>query len=60
MRKSVFPKRIKSMIETGYSRGENARQITKRINSSKTAKSLKVEYRPQQVAAAMAWITIRN
>ena len=59
MRKSVFPKRITSMIETGYVRGENARTIAKRINSSRTARTLKVEYKTQQIAAAMAWITMK-
>lgn len=53
-----FPKRIEQMIKTGWSKGENSRTIADRINSSKTAKKLKVEYKPQQIAGKLAHYTL--
>jgi len=58
MTKSKIPPQIISMIKTGWLRGHNAVKIQSRINTSKTAKKLGVEYRRQQVAAVMAHITM--
>lgn len=46
------------MIHTGWSRGESSKTIARRINASATAKKLKVEYKPQQIAGKLAHYTL--
>lgn len=60
MKKKVFPRRIEKMIRTGWERGEDSKAIAKRINASATAKNLKVEYKPRQIAAKLAHLTIND
>jgi len=60
MSNSVFPNRIQKMILSGWNNGEDATTVTNRINKSATAKKHKVRYTVRQVAASMAWHTIRE
>lgn len=60
MSKSKIPTKIKSMVETGYRKNLTSKQITDRINKSATAKKLNVELSRAQVAALMAWCTMRK
>ena len=60
MARKAFPTRIRNMIELGRDRGERASELTERINNSATAKNARVTYSTRQVAAAMAWHTIRE
>lgn len=59
MANSTFPTRIQQMIAAGWQRGDSAAELADRINNSVTAKKLKVKYNTQQIAASMAWHTIR-
>lgn len=59
-KESVFPTRIQAMIESAWGNGEDATSLTDRINKTETARRLKVRYTVRQVAAALAWHTIRN
>ena len=59
-RKSVFPKSIHNMIASAYKRNEKASHAADRISKSATAKKLSFSLSTQQVAAAYAWITMRN
>jgi hypothetical protein len=59
MATKTFPTRIQNMIESAWRYGENAESLTNRINKTKTAKRNKVRYTVRQVAAALAWHTIR-
>lgn len=58
--KSRFPKKISSMIATARQKGMTSAQIASRINDSATAKNLKVEYTARQIAAHMAWLTMKE
>lgn len=58
--KSVFPKCIHNMIQRAYVRGENSAQAAERINSSAIADKLDITLSTAQVAAAYAWITMRE
>lgn len=60
MPRKTFPTRISNMIATGWSNGVPAKKLTARINNSATARKLGKEYSVRQVAAAMAWYTIRD
>lgn len=57
-RSSKFPRRIEEMIRTGWNRGEDSRTIARRVNASATARKLKVEYKPQQIAGKLAYFTL--
>lgn len=59
MAKPTFPTRIQKMIRTGWEKKEKASVVTERINNSATAKSLGESYTTRQIAAAMAWHTMR-
>lgn len=58
--RSKFPKSIQNMIQRAYLRGENSHQAANRINETALADRLGVELTAAQVAAAYAWITMRN
>jgi len=58
--KSVFPKCIQNMIQRSYLRGESSAEAANRINSSATAGRLSINLSTAQVAAAYAWITMRE
>jgi len=60
MTKSVFPTKINQMILSAWHNNENATTLTDRINNTKTAQKLKVQYTVRQIAAALAWNTIRR
>jgi len=60
MSSSTFPTRIKQMIETAWKNEETAVETTTRINDSLTARKHGVRYSVRQIAAAMAWHTIRD
>lgn len=60
MGKSVFPTRIQQMIESAWENGEDAVSLTDRINNTRTAQNHQVKYTVRQVAAALAWHTIRE
>jgi hypothetical protein len=51
---SIFPNRIASMIKSGYNRGWNSEMIADHINSSRTAKNLKVKVTTRSIAAKIA------
>lgn len=59
MARKTFPKRIQKMIRNGWEKGETASQVANRINSSVTAKKLGEQYTTRQIAASMAWHTMR-
>ncbi len=59
MAKSTFPTRIQQMIESAWNKGENASDLTDRINNTRTVKKARIRYSVRQIAAAMAWHTIR-
>jgi hypothetical protein len=60
MARSTFPTRIKQMIESAWHNSENATDLTERINQTATARKHKVRYTVRQIAAALAWHTIRD
>lgn len=57
---SVFPKSIQNMIRRSYLRGESSLEAAERINSSALAAKLDVNLSQRQVAAAYAWITMKE
>ena len=59
MATKTFPTRIQNMIESAWHNNECAESLTDRINNTRTAKRNKVRYTVRQVAAALAWHTIR-
>lgn len=60
MAKEKFPTRIQQMIKSGWEREETAADLADRINKSATAKKLGVNYTTRQIAASMAWHTMRH
>lgn len=60
MAKSTFPTRIQQMIESAWENGEDATSLTDRINKTRTAQKNRTSYTVRQVAAALAWHTIRS
>jgi len=60
MASSTFPYRIQQMILSAWENGENATDLTDRINKTRTAKKSRTRYTVRQVAAALAWHTIRQ
>jgi len=60
MAHTSFPKRIQKMIRNGWEKGETAAKITARINDSATARNLGTSFTTRQVAASMAWHTMRD
>lgn len=60
MARTNFPKRIQQMIRNGWEKGETAAEVTARINDSATARKLGTSYTTRQVAASMAWHTMRD
>lgn len=59
MATKTFPTRIQNMIESAWQNGEDATSLTDRINRTRTAKKARARYTVRQVAAALAWHTIR-
>lgn len=59
-RRSTFPRSIQNMIQRAYLRGENSRQAAERINDTRLAQRLGLDLTQHQVAAAYAWITMRE
>lgn len=57
MTKSVFPTKIRQMIERAYDRGLDSKKAAAHINASKTAKRLGVNVKATQVRTAFGNIT---
>ena len=55
-----IPQRIKLMIAKAWENNEKAVTVTARINNSATAKKTGTTYSVRQIAAAMAWHTMRD
>lgn len=57
MVKSKFPRRISRMIQNGYNKGWNAREIADHINSSRVAEKASYKVTTGSIAAKMANFT---
>jgi len=60
MANSTFPYRIQQMILSAWKNGETATNLTDRINRTRTVRKARTRYTVRQVAAALAWHTIRD
>jgi hypothetical protein len=57
MRKSVYPKRIETMILNAYSKGWDAKKTANYINRSRTAMNLGVSYKHTSIASKFSNLT---
>lgn len=57
MSKKKFPKRIEMMIVNAYNKGWTSKKTAEYINSSRTATTIGVYYKPTSIASKFANIT---
>jgi len=58
--KSMFPKQIQSMLLKAHAKGLSSKAIATKLNESKTAQRLGVQYKYRQIATTLGNLTRGN